>query len=109
MDNSVTRSTNRRKAGPATSMWYSSEAESRWRCMTVIRAPLSAEVDVVGDELGLVRLDEASELFDGGLQFPERSLANLRRVDVDEWVRHHPSLSRPDQVANDCRTRLRSL
>src|SRR5215203_2759195 len=41
IDDSVTRSANLAKRGPATSMWWSSDAESAWTCMTVICLPSS--------------------------------------------------------------------
>ena len=47
-----------------------------------------AEVDVVGDELWLLRLDEVGEVFEARLQLVERPLANLRNVDVHNRVGH---------------------
>src|SRR5215216_2860702 len=41
IDDSVTRSANLAKRGPATSMWWSSDAESAWTWMTVICLPSS--------------------------------------------------------------------
>src|SRR5215207_5611367 len=41
IDDSVSRSANLAKRGPATSMWWSSDAESAWKWMTVICLPSS--------------------------------------------------------------------
>ena len=48
----------------------------------------SDEVDVIGDELWLFRLDEVGEVFEACLQLVERPLANLRNVDVHNRVGH---------------------
>ena len=47
-----------------------------------------AEVNVVSDEPRLVRFDKVDQLSNGGLQRVERSLANLRTVDIQDQIRH---------------------
>ena len=47
-----------------------------------------AEVNVVGDEPWHVRIDEVDQLFAGRLHLFERSLTNLRSIDVHDRVRH---------------------
>jgi hypothetical protein len=49
---------------------------------------IATEVDVLGDELWLFRLDEVGEVFEARLQLVERPLGNLRDVDVHDHVGH---------------------
>ena len=46
-----------------------------------------AEVNVVGDDPGLVRLDELDQLLHGGLQLFERPLVDIRSVDIHDHIR----------------------
>ena len=47
-----------------------------------------AQIHVVGDQPRLVRLDEGDQTLDGRLQLVERSLTNIRGVDIENRVRH---------------------
>jgi hypothetical protein len=44
-----------------------------------------ADVCAIRDDPRLVRLDESDEVVERSLQFSQHSVADRRRVDVDEW------------------------
>jgi hypothetical protein len=58
-------------------MWYPTKPHRDARSRRSSGA-IGAEVDVVGDEPRLFRLDEVGEVFEARLQLVERPLANLR-------------------------------
>ena len=60
------------------------------------RGAIGAEVDVVGEEPWLFRLDEVDEVFEARLQLVECSLANLRNIDVHNRGGHIPPVTRID-------------